>query len=284
MPSPQDIVNRSATLFSMPDVYLRLKSLLDKGDFAMTDMAAVIGQDPALTVRLLHLVNSSYYNLPNKIETVTQAINLLGTKQIHDLTLATSIATAFSGMSDEVMNMEVFWHNSVRCAVASRLVSYQCGVLNSERLFISGLLHDIGHLLMYQHMPEAAQTALHQSMETGQALYQVERDLLGFDYAQLGSLLMQVWELPMGLQETTLYHVDPTSAEKFVLEASIVHIAKYVSTCIEANREPCTDELDEQIWPLCNLKADVLAKLSEDTQVKTLQALDLLFPKTRQSA
>ncbi|MDX2481745.1 MAG: HDOD domain-containing protein, partial [Desulfuromusa sp.] len=96
----QDVIN-ATKLFSLPDVYLRLKNILDDQDFAMAEVAVVISHDPAITLRLLRIVNSSLYGFVQKIDTVSRAIILVGVQQVHDIVLATSVAETFKGMSRE---------------------------------------------------------------------------------------------------------------------------------------------------------------------------------------
>ena len=153
-------VLRTAKLFSLPDIYLRLKNLLKEPDFAMAEVAVIISQDPAITLRLLRMVNSSLYGLSTKVETVSRAITLLGTQQIHDLVLATSIAQSFDRISINVMDMRRFWRRSVYCGIITRQLAIKCGGCDPEHLFIAGLLHDIGHLIMYQAIPDLSQQAL----------------------------------------------------------------------------------------------------------------------------
>ena len=202
-------VTRAAKLISLPEVYLRLKSILDDPDFAMAEVAVAISQDPAVTLRLLRMVNSSLYGFTAKVETVSRAITLLGTQQIHDLVLATSVGQAFKGMSSNVMDMHRFWRRSVYCAVATSQLAAQAGDCEKEQIFIAGLLHDIGHLIMYQAIPNLSQQAILAARESNEPLYTVERDRIGFDYAETGAKLMQQWSLPESLRETTMFHVEP---------------------------------------------------------------------------
>ena len=159
-------VTAGAKLISLPDIYLRLRSVLDDPDFSMSEVADVISRDPGMTARLLRLVNSAYFGLAAKIETVTRATSLLGTQQVHDLVLATSVADTFEGMSSEVMDMQRFWRRSIHCGILSRQLANKCNVLDSERLFVAGLLRDIGHLVMYQTIPLQSQQAMEQSART----------------------------------------------------------------------------------------------------------------------
>ena len=219
----QAVIN-ATTFFSLPDVYLRLKNILDDPDFAMAEVAVVISHDPSITLRLLRMVNSSFYGFTQTIDTVSRAIMLLGVQQIHDIVLATSVAETFKGMSSEVMDVGRFWRCSVYCAVACRQLAILCGACDKEKLFVAGLLHDIGHLAMYQALPETCQQALFSAQKTRQPLFQIEQKLLGFDYAHIGAHIIEQWHLSETFKETTGYQVMPEKAEQFPLETALVHL------------------------------------------------------------
>ena len=104
--NPWEDIKKEAKLVSLPGVYLRLTEILDSPDFAMAEVVNAISQDPSITLRLLRIVNSSLYGFAAKIETVSRAITMLGTQQVHDLVLATSVAKAFKGMSSEIMDLQ----------------------------------------------------------------------------------------------------------------------------------------------------------------------------------
>ena len=119
MPTVWEKVTANAKLISLPDVYFRLRDVLNDPEYCMGDVADVISHDPAMTTRLLRLVNSAYFGLAAKIDTVNRAVSMLGTQQVHDLVLAASVAQTFDGMSNQVMDMSRYWQKSVYCAIAS---------------------------------------------------------------------------------------------------------------------------------------------------------------------
>ena len=101
-------ISDNVSLVSLPDVYLRLKSVMDDPDSSMGDLADVVGTDPALTARLLRIVNSAYFGLAAEIDTVQRAVNLLGSQEVHDLVLAVSVAQSFAGMAQETIATHAF--------------------------------------------------------------------------------------------------------------------------------------------------------------------------------
>ncbi|MCP3868765.1 MAG: HDOD domain-containing protein [Gammaproteobacteria bacterium] len=230
-------VTGNAKLISLPAVYLRLREVLDQPEFTLAEVAEVISKDPALSTRILRLVNSPFFGFASKIDSVFRAINLLGTHQVHDLALATSVTYSFAGMSNKVMDMSLFWHRSVACGLAARKLAKICNVLDSERLFVSGLLKDIGHLIMYQSIPDLAQQAMLQAEEGRQPLHLVERELIGIDYARVGGVLMRQWRLPESLRESTEFHVEPGRSQNYPLVTALVHIAALMTETLDTPEE-----------------------------------------------
>ncbi|HED35055.1 MAG TPA: HDOD domain-containing protein, partial [Gammaproteobacteria bacterium] len=89
MYTAQTLIKESIELISLPDVYIRLREVITSPNSSMSDVAQIIAHDPSITARLLKLVNSPFFGLVSKVDTMTRAINLLGTQQVHDLVLAT---------------------------------------------------------------------------------------------------------------------------------------------------------------------------------------------------
>lgn len=286
MLTAKELVEGEIELISLPDIYIRLKALLDDPDYALADIGKLIGTDPALTMRLLRLVNSPYFGVATKIETVTKAVNLLGTQQVHDLVLATSVAEAFAGMSTEVMHMRTFWQESVHCGVMARLIATQCNMLDSERLFVAGLLRDIGHLIMYQKMPEPCQESLIHSRQEQRLLFSVERERFGFDYAQVGSELLRAWNLPVSLETAIRFHTVPGRAEDFEFEAAIIHLASVVSETQEwaGGSEAWAECADPMAWQLTNLSVAAIEPLLEEAKTQSAATMELILPGFREAS
>jgi HD-like signal output (HDOD) protein len=274
-------VTRAARLISFPDVYLRLKDILDDPDFAMAEIAVAISQDPGITLRLLRLVNSSLYGFTAKIETVSRAITLLGTQQVHDLVLATSVAQAFKGISTAVMDMQRFWRCSVYCAVTSRQLAALCSGCDKERLFVAGLLHDVGHLIMYQSIPDLSQQAILKTKENGDPLYKVERTLFGFDYARVGAKLMQDWSLPESLSEITMFHIEPDKAEKYPLETALVHLGSLLTKADNENSMFNEGSLtaEPSVWAVTGLSPIDCTSLHHKIVEEAEEVMGLIFPR-----
>lgn len=274
----KDVI-KTAQLFSLPDVYLRLKSLLDDPDYAMGEVAALISLDPAMTLRLLRIVNSSLHGFNKQVDTVSRAIILLGSQQVHDIVLATSIAQAFKGISKDVMDVGKFWRRSVYCAVTCRHLAQRQGSCDKERLFVAGLLCDIGHLLIYQTLPDIYWKMVQELKHSEKTIVDIEQELLGFDYAQVGALLLEQWNLSESLKETTKLHVHPDKAEQYPLETALVHIGLLMTRAGDGegvfNEAGLT--VDPLVWERIGFNAEDCLGLYEEIEKDVRVAMELIF-------
>ncbi len=246
---------KAAQLVSLPDIYIRLKELIEELDYTMAEVALLVGRDPGMAARFLRIVNSPLNRRIRKIETVSHAVSLLGVHQIHDIVLSASVLKAFEGIRTEVMDMNKFWQRSFYCAVMSKQLALDCELMESDRLFVTGLLHDIGHLFMYMTVPEESQRLVLQSKKVERPLYLLEREVLGFDYAKLGAYVMGQWHLPRRLQHITRFHLEPGKANEFEVETALLHLA---SLLVQADLEAGTFgeglfAVDPAAWHLTGL-------------------------------
>jgi len=226
--SMERLVTQSSRLYSLPDVYLKVKHIIDDPDSEIRQLGDALMTDPSLSTRLLTIANSAFYGLCNKVDTITRAVQIIGFKQIHNLVVATSITHAFQGLCSETVNIEKFWMASVeRALVARALAEWKC-FPEAERMFVAGLLLDVGHLVMYEHVPELAQKAIDCAEAQSKPLHAVETELFGFSAAELGASLATHWQLPENLASQILYQDDPSLAPNKI-EAAIAHVAKQLA-------------------------------------------------------
>ncbi|MCB1788761.1 MAG: HDOD domain-containing protein [Gammaproteobacteria bacterium] len=280
MTSLWDQISDNASLVTLPDIYLRLKDVLDDPDSCMADVVEVVGSDPALTARLLRIVNSAYFGLATEIDTVSRAINLLGTQEVHDLVLAVSVAQSFSGMSPAMMDVPRFWRRSFTAAVCAKELAKLCDVLDADRLFVSGLLSDIGHLFLYQYAAEQAQRAMLLASERGMPLFLVEREVLGIDYAQVGAELMRRWHLPQTLWEPTESHTEPARSQTYALATNLVSLAVRMAHAVDRGEdaEQALADVDAAAWKMTGLSPGRCAAILPEVSRQVNSVVEMFLP------
>lgn len=219
-----DYASEAKDIFVLPDAVIQIKRLIDDHATDMEDIAAVINYDPALTVQILKIANSALYKFPKKIDSIAKAIQVIGTNSVYDLVVACSICKTFKEINRDVVDLERFWENAVYCGLLSKYFAEKLGMKESERLFVSGLLHNIGELVMIRFNPDIAQKcAMINETETPVMLQQKYLDAT---YAEIGATLVKMWGIPkeiykpIGNQHFTLN--KPQSQDDKVIQLSYV--------------------------------------------------------------
>ncbi len=255
---------------SLPVVAVRLNRMADDPRYSADDIGALIGEDPVLAAQLLRLTNSPFFGLSNRVSTVLQAIRTIGTKPVRDLVLASCAVRSFAGLTNDLVPMEDFWYHGLNCAIAARLLARHRRLAHAETLFLAGLLHDVGQLVLYNRLPEASREALRLAAANPHTLddHQAERRVHGFDHARVGSLLLECWNLAPLIVEAVAKHHTPASARVFPLEAAMVHLGNVVATMaeidsIDVNAAPA---IDAGAWKQAGIKSELLEPLVRETQ------------------
>lgn len=261
--TPGKLVKGSIRLSSLPEVYFRINDVMNDPNSSFGDIANVISSDVSLSARLMKIVNSAFYGFPEKIETITHAVAIVGTRQLHDLALSTTILSSFKGVPEKHINMNSFWRHSITCAIAARLIAIHNREPNPERLFLAGILHDIGRLILLENLPDEAGKIMERFAKEDKLLHQLERDTLGFDHADIGAALMKTWNLPESLMEIIAFHHDPLGASNFAYEASIIHLADILAKSMQAGSsgDLSIPPLEPDAWTKVRLKETFLPHL-----------------------
>ena len=275
--SAADLVKRTNRLFSMPAIAIRIFDMVDDAHYSAQDIGKVISQDPALTARLLKIANSALFGYQSEIDTVTRAITVLGSRQIRDLVLATTVIKTFTGISDDLVTMEKFWYHSMACGLAARALSMKCFPERSEPMFIAGLLHDIGQLILYQQMPEQGAQIL-SLMRDGAPPEVAEQQVIGFNHADVGAELITSWQLPGSFRECIECHHDFDRAGECQIEVALIYIASAlaVSDSYAVTSAQHAISVDQRAWDVLGLD-DSVCPSTMDTVKKQIDEVYRLF-------
>jgi HD-like signal output (HDOD) protein len=225
----QTLVDDMSPIVSPPDVCLKINELLGDERACLDDFAMVVMRDPALTARLLRLVNSSFYGLRSRVDTVSRAVALLGMRELQKLVCAVSAIEKFSRLSSTVTNMNAFWRHGVYTGLMAQALAKRLHVLHPERLFVAGVMHDIGTLLVNHRYPEIAEETIRGARGDEQLLRELEVEELGFDHAQLGGLMLGNWRLPATIVDAIAWHHEPRRAELTPVDAAILNVADVIA-------------------------------------------------------
>ncbi|MDH5547410.1 MAG: HDOD domain-containing protein [Gammaproteobacteria bacterium] len=283
-PTAYRLVKGVDKLVSLPEVCFLVNDLVNDPLSDIEEIGHVISQDPDLTARLLKLVNSSFYGFPQRIETVSRAILMVGLKELQNMVWATSAVETFSKLPPKQVNMASFWRHSIFTAVVGRILARECNILHPERLFVAGLLHEIGRLLFYTKLPKQSMRILKAEEETPERNpILIEREIVGMDHAEVAAALLEQWFLPDSLIEAVRFHHSPALAQEYVLESSILHIANAMAHALESGEEDALkDNCDSTAWNLLNIPEARVKRILHEAVLQFLEALELLLPGASQ--
>ncbi len=222
------------------------------------DLNRVISLDPVLTGKVLKLINSAYYSLPNQINSMPRAIIMLGINTVKNLALSAAVLDGLGGKeSFETLSMFDFWSHSICVGVTAKSLSAIKGIpiAAREEYFVAGLLHDLGKIPMNNRFPDEYVKALELTKNEHVPTQKAENMIFGIDHCLVGGMIADKWRLSRPLNDSLSHHHDPNKAnEESSQMISIVALGNIYSNIIEigtsedhAPDEPMLNYLLEQV-------------------------------------
>ncbi|VAW81054.1 hypothetical protein MNBD_GAMMA13-736 [hydrothermal vent metagenome] len=215
-------------LVSPPDVCMRLFELVHSPKAGAREIAEVVAIDPNLTARLLRMANSCFYSFSRKIDTISRAVTIIGNADLYQLVLSISAVKTFANLPNELVKMDTFWRHSVYTGLVARALAVRAHVLHPERLFVSGLMHDLGSLVLYDQHPDTMRDILILADGDESVLYQAEQERFHFTHASVAAHMMEQWQLPEALIDAIRWHHEPERALDVSVEAHILYLANHL--------------------------------------------------------
>ncbi|EXJ15866.1 HDOD domain-containing protein [Imhoffiella purpurea] len=263
----QQILERLGELPSLPSVYHRAREAMDDPNGSVETLAQIIGSDPAMASRLLRVANSALYGLPAKVDSVWRALTIIGMGETRSLILSTAVVTAFRDMPLGAVSMRSFWEHSIACGIAARTLARRMSLDNPERLYLVGLLHDIGRLCLFILEPAAMSTVLQAHRERQGQLHEIERQIFSTDHAEIGAALLARWSIPPAYCTAAQAHHDVMSPESTTVETALTHVADIIvnSLRIGTSGSRWVPVLDDTAWRMTRLAPSDLPDIVETT-------------------
>ena len=265
---------------SLPMVYYEFSSAVNQLDISFEEIGRIIGQDPGLTAKLLKIVNSAYFGFDSQVETISHAISIIGIEQLNDMVLSTVVMNQFKNVPSEALEMESFWEHSIACAIAAKILAIEMNVENPERIFVAALMHDIGRLIICNKASFETLKIFFMMKNQNIELCTAEREVLGFDHAELGGKMLEEWNLPEFHQEVLKFHHNPSLAPNYMIEASIIHVADILMNTLNigSSGETVIQEFDFKAKRVTGIENESLyLKVVKKTEEKLDDALRIFF-------
>jgi HD-like signal output (HDOD) protein len=275
---PARFFGGKAAFSTLPEIYRKIMEAISKPSSSVYDIENVINKDTNLAARLLRIVNSAFYSYPRKIDTISRAVSIVGTRQLSVLAMGVNIVSMFKGIPPETINMKMFWRHSVLCGICARILAGYKNIQNTERIFVAGLLHDVGRLVLYNNMPKEALYAVTTARRNSQFLHVAERDFFGLDHAALGGQLLMTWKLPMSLENAVEYHHEPEKSKNQV-ESFIIHLADIMANAmgIGSSGERFVPSLHNETWMLLGLTPNIFSLTLEQADRQLEDVFEMIY-------
>lgn len=272
------LVEETSTVYSLPLFYERLNEAINHPRSSIDDISRIITEDQGLTARLLRLANSPMFGCYARVDSITKAVTIIGTQPLRDLALAASVMGVFKGIPEELMNMTSFWQHSIACGIIARSLAVFRRESNVERLFVAGMLHDVGQVVLAAARPEVSRELLETQRDTGRFYQDLERERLGFDHADLGGGLLKKWKIPVSISEPAACHHTPGAAEQFRIEAALVHLADVICEAMEFGRgaEYGVPPFDESAWERLNMSPAMFGAVLKQAEAQIAETFAIL--------
>lgn len=229
----KQIISNIRNLPTPPIVFHQIQKVISDPNSTAGHVASVLAEDPAMSVKVLKLTNSAFYGLARDIESVKHAVMIVGMEAIKNLVLSASVLDMFKSDDLDQEFQESFWRHSLATAFCGRLLARRIncrGMVDPDTAFSSGLLHDVGKLIISCFLPEENakfQAAREEDKESED--YIVEERALGFNHAQVGGYLATTWKLPKRLADSISFHHHPQLSEDELPVAYLVHLGDYIA-------------------------------------------------------
>ncbi len=229
----EQLIGKGQDLPSLPEIYLRVSEQLEDESSTVLQIGDTVQNDPAITTRVLKMVNSAYYGMPNEVASVSQAVSLLGRERLKHILIGSVLRGVFSEQENPAFSMQVFWQHSIKTAIIARQLATQISTIQeAESMFTAGLLHDIGKLLLFNKVPDRMLAAEEYMIQKRVDVLTAELSQVGVTHTAVGEALMDHWGLPQLLIDCTRNHHEVVHDGPNREATHLIYLANCLSTYV----------------------------------------------------
>ncbi len=256
----EEIIERVHTIPSLPEVVTQVCRLVNDPMANSGDVTRIMVKDAAMAAKMLRMVNSVYYGLPEPVHEMEQAVKILGFKTVRSIALSISVLNAFQ-QQNACFNMKAFWAHSAVSACLQRMISERAKAMDPELAFTIGLLKDMGKLVLVENAPEETRTIVAVAREYKLSFSKAARQVLDTDDTEIGAWLATKWELEPVICETIRHQHDLSQAQAGPV--SVCLFSEYLCGLKKLRVSGECDEprLDPTVWQHLGLDKTALVEL-----------------------
>ena len=251
---------------TLPEIVFKSSKLLSDPDTSIKIIVKELEKDQSICSKLLRLVNSAFYGFPGEVESVHQAVVILGFNTVRNAIISISLINTFPmiGQIQEEFDIRVLWEHSIGCGLISQYLSKEFGIDPKDESYIAGILHDIGKVVLAAYFPVYFSYLIETTGGDISLFYDKENEILGINHTEIGYKVSKKWNFPQLFSDVIFYHHVPSENNTNNILVELVHVADLIYYELKKND---SDRL--------NLNTNVLSKISisEEDLNKIIPAL-----------
>ena len=276
--SPEALFGDSVKLPALPRIYSEISAAANDPKCSGKEIAEIVSKDTALSATLLKIVNSAFYGVVEKVDSLHYAAMALGTHQICFLAMGVSVVNYFRGLPENILDMAAFWHHSLGCGIAARNLAVHVSGVDQDRVFIGGLLHDMGRLIFCSYFPDAAGAALSKAAKLKLPLGKTEPMFFGISHAEFGSRLAEHWSFSPEITALIRNHHADAGLE-MDRESAVVYLANWLTSAlgIGFSGELILPRLKADAWEVLGISPSALVPVVRQTERQLKEAIRFFY-------
>ena len=223
---------------SLPSLYFRIMDALASPDAGVDTIGAIVAKDPAMTAKILQLVNSAFFGIARKVSNAVEAVQYLGVGRVRSLVLSLHVFSCFDKVKIKNFSIERVWGHSMATGMIAQKIAKaeKAGREDQDEAYVAGMLHDIGKVMLASSFADRYAEAVALATERKIPMIEAEREVFGVTHAEIGAYLLGLWGLPISIVEAVaLHHVPGGSPLKSFSPLTAVHAASVFENEISEN-------------------------------------------------
>jgi HD-like signal output (HDOD) protein/ActR/RegA family two-component response regulator len=227
-PKLQALFGRLGRVPSFPTLYVEIIKELALDEPSVEKVSSTISRDPGMTAKMLQIVNSAAVGLAQRTNSTSEAVQFLGLNAVRSLVLSAHIFSCFDRFKLKWFSSTALSRHSLNCGMLSRRIMQLAGASDeeAEAAFVSGMLHDLGKLMLAHSLPQQYQAIVVEMKEHQVSAPVAERQILGATHSGIAAYLLALWGLPTEIVEAVAFHHTPSASSQQEFSAlTAVHVA-----------------------------------------------------------
>lgn len=263
--------------FALPDICVRVRSMLDDDSSSIDDVATLVSLDPSLAAKLLRLANSPLFRFRSEVDSLSKAVGIIGGEALYNLIMAETASSAFEHFTQQNFDTKRFWLQSIYAGLIAKHLAKLVRLRGSERFFLLGLLHNLGELVVSSKRPDLAEKCTHYSEFVSP--WALQQQVLGFTYSDCSAEILRIWKLPTQLHFPLegLFDAKRAHGNK---ERAIIHTSARAALALVSNGLYSVEGIvDISVLESVNLDLEILSDAVNFSNLESNKVLAVMSPK-----